>query len=129
MTAWTAARSLPSAVSARIRKSDKRHIARVVCATIVNRVEDLEDLRESDICAACGIFYIEKIGDQYFPFLDECDPPKACKVLLRGPSKDILEEINRNLADAMSVARNVIFNPILAPGGGATEMAISVGLQ
>jgi T-complex protein 1 subunit gamma len=29
----------------------------------------------------------------------------------------------------MSVARNVVFNPMLAPGGGATEMAISVGLQ
>lgn len=29
----------------------------------------------------------------------------------------------------MSVARNVIFNPLLAPGGGATEMAISVRLQ
>jgi T-complex protein 1 subunit gamma len=29
----------------------------------------------------------------------------------------------------MSVARNVVFNPILAPGGGATEMAVSVGLQ
>lgn len=29
----------------------------------------------------------------------------------------------------MSVARNVVFNPLLAPGGGATEMAISVGLH
>ncbi|EEB88322.1 hypothetical protein MPER_13900, partial [Moniliophthora perniciosa FA553] len=29
----------------------------------------------------------------------------------------------------MSVARNVVFNPTLTPGGGATEMAISVGLQ
>ena len=29
----------------------------------------------------------------------------------------------------MSVARNVVFNPTLAPGGGATEMAISVGLS
>lgn len=28
----------------------------------------------------------------------------------------------------MAVARNVVFNPTLAPGGGATEMAISVGL-
>ena len=40
-----------------------------------------------------------------------------------------MNEIERNLADAMSVARNVVFNPLLAPGGGATEMAISVGLQ
>ena len=65
---------------------------------------------------------------RYFTFLDECKSPKACTILLRGPSKDILNEIDRNLADAMSVARNVVFNPILTPGGGATEMAISVAL-
>lgn len=58
-----------------------------------------------------------------------CTNPKACTILLRGPSKDILNEIDRNLADALSVARNVYFNPVLAPGGGATEMAISVGLH
>ena len=60
--------------------------------------------------------------------MTECKSPKACTILLRGPSKDILNEIDRNLADAMSVARNVVFNPTLAPGGGATEMAISVAL-
>lgn len=49
--------------------------------------------------------------------------------MLRGPSKDILNEIERNLQDAMCVARNVFFNPLLAPGGGATEMAISVKLS
>jgi T-complex protein 1 subunit gamma len=70
-----------------------------------------------------------KLTNRYFSFLDECKSPKACTILLRGPSKDILNEIDRNLADAMSVARNVVFNPILAPGGGATEMAISVSLS
>ena len=95
----------------------------------------------------CGLFHIEKIGDEcvsrpstsprltippcyrYFTFLTACSNPKACTILLRGPSKDILNEIDRNLADALSVARNVYFNPLLAPGGGATEMAISVGLH
>lgn len=110
----------------RVRKSDNNRIARAVGATIVNRVEDL---READIGTRCGLFNIEKIGDEYFTFLMECDTPKACTILLRGPSKDILNEIDRNLADAMSVARNVVFNPRLAPGGGATEMAISVALQ
>ncbi|RSH90663.1 T-complex protein 1 subunit gamma [Saitozyma podzolica] len=109
----------------RVRKSDNNRIARAVGATIVNRVEDL---RDSDVGTECGLFHIEKLGDEYFTFLDECKSPKACTILLRGPSKDILNEIDRNLADAMSVARNVVFNPILAPGGGATEMAISVAL-
>ena len=110
----------------RVRKSDNNRIARAVGATIVNRVEDL---RDSDIGTECGLFHIEKLGDEYFTFMDECQSPKACTILLRGPSKDILNEIDRNLADAMSVARNVVFNPFLAPGGGATEMAISVALS
>ncbi|KAH9962608.1 TCP-1/cpn60 chaperonin family-domain-containing protein [Russula dissimulans] len=101
----------------RVRKSDNNRIARAVGATI------------SDVGTRWGLFNIEKIGDEYFTFLTECTTPKACTILLRGPSKDILNEIDRNLADAMSVARNVVFNPTLVPGGGAVEMAISVGLH
>ncbi|KAI0809326.1 T-complex protein 1 [Xylaria sp. FL0064] len=109
----------------RVRKTDNNRIARATGATIVNRVDDLQ---ESDVGTKCGLFEIEKIGDEYFTFLTKCTTPKACTILLRGPSKDILNEIERNLQDAMGVARNVIFHPRLSPGGGATEMAVSVKL-
>ncbi|EGD86859.1 T-complex protein 1 subunit gamma [Trichophyton rubrum D6] len=109
----------------RVRKMDNNRIARATGATIVNRVDDLQ---ESDIGTQCGIFEIEKIGDEYFSFLRKCKNPKACSIILRGPSKDILNEVERNLQDAMSVARNVIYHPRLSPGGGATEMAVSVKL-
>ena len=45
----------------RVRKSDNNRIALAVGGTIVNRVEDL---RESDIGTKCGLFNIEKIGDE-----------------------------------------------------------------
>jgi T-complex protein 1 subunit gamma len=45
----------------RVRKSDNNRIARAVGATIVNRVEDL---RDSDIGTQCGLFNIEKLGDE-----------------------------------------------------------------
>lgn len=109
----------------RVRKSDNNRIARATGASIVHRVTDL---KESDVGTRCGLFNIDKIGDEYFTFLTQCKDPKACTILLRGPSKDILNEVDRNLQDAMSVARNVFFNPKLAPGGGATEMAISTKL-
>lgn len=109
----------------RVRKTDNNRIARATGATIVNRVDDLQ---ESDVGTQCGLFEIEKIGDEYFTFLTKCTTPKACTILLRGPSKDILNEIERNLHDAMGVARNVIFHPRLSPGGGATEMAVSIRL-
>lgn len=45
----------------RVRKSDNNRIARAVGATIVNRVEDL---RDEDIGTQCGLFNIEKLGDE-----------------------------------------------------------------
>ena len=53
----------------RVRKTDNNRIARAVGATIVNRVEDI---RESDVGVGCGLFHIEKIGDEYFHFWPIC---------------------------------------------------------
>ncbi|KAJ2794147.1 T-complex protein 1 subunit gamma, partial [Coemansia helicoidea] len=109
----------------RMRKTDNNRIARATGATIVSSVDEL---KEADVGTGCGLFEVEKIGDEYFSFLTECRSPKACTILLRGPGKDTLNEIDRNLQDAMCVARNVLFSPFLCPGGGATEMALSVRL-
>jgi len=49
--------------------------------------------------------------------------------MLRGGSKDVLNEIERNLQDAMQVVRNVVFDGRMLPGGGATELAIAVAIS
>lgn len=92
-------------------------------ATIVNRIDDL---RESDVGTKCGLF---NIGDEYFTFLTKCEDPKAYSIVLRGRSKDIINEVERNLQDTMCVARHVFYSAKLAPGGGATEMDVSVKLE
>ena len=106
----------------RIRKTDHNRLARVCGATIVNRPEELQ---ESDVGTLCGLFEVKKIGDDYFTFVTESKKPEACSIILRGASKDVLNEIERNLQDAMQVARSVIINPKLVPGGGALEMELS----
>ncbi|GMF98870.1 unnamed protein product [[Candida] boidinii] len=83
----------------RVKKSDNNRIAKATGATIVNRVEDL---KETDIGTKCGVFKVELIGDEYYTYLVECKDPQACTIGLRGPSKDILNEIERNLQDAMA---------------------------
>lgn len=106
----------------RLRKSDNNRVARACGANIVSRTDELQ---ESDIGTGAGLFEIKKIGDEYFCFITECKDPKACTILLRGASKDILNEIERNLQDALQVARNILLNPRLVPGGGAIEMAVA----
>lgn len=110
----------------RIRKTDNNRIARVSGAKIVNRPEEIQ---ESDIGKECGLFEISKIGDEYFTFFLECKNPKACTILLRGASKDVLNELERNLHDALAVGRNLLMNPKLVPGGGAIEMELAHRLQ
>jgi len=106
----------------RLRKSDNLRVARACGATIVNRTDEIT---ENDIGLGAGLFEVRKIGDEYFTFIEECKDPKACTILLRGASKDILNEVERNLQDALNVARNLHQDPALVPGGGATEMELA----
>ncbi len=106
----------------RLRKTVNLRVARACGATIVNRTEEIT---EGDIGLGAGLFEVRKIGDEYFTFIEQCQDPKACTILLRGASKDILNEVERNLQDAIHVARNIYLNPKLVPGGGAVEMEVS----
>ncbi|XP_078204935.1 T-complex protein 1 subunit gamma-like isoform X2 [Callithrix jacchus] len=109
----------------RVWKTDNNRIARTCGARIVSRPEEL---REDDVGTGAGLLEIKKIGDEYFTFITECKDPKACTILLRGASKEILAEVERNLQDAMQVCRNVLLDPQLVPGGGASEMAVAHAL-
>ncbi|KII61080.1 T-complex protein 1 subunit gamma [Thelohanellus kitauei] len=110
----------------RIKKTDNNRIARAVGATIVNRTEDITP---DAIGTGAGLFEIKKIGDEYYSYILDCQDPKACSIILRGASKDIINELDRNLNDAMNAARNIKLDPRVVSGGGAFEIAVSLELE
>ena len=65
-------------------------VCRACGATICNRTDELQ---ERDVGTGCGLFDVRKIGDEYFTYLIKCKEPKACTIVLRGASKDILNEV------------------------------------
>jgi len=71
---------------------------------------------------------LKKLVMNTIRFLTDCKNPHTATIVLRGASKDVLNEVERNLQDALAVCRNVIFEPRLCPGGGATEMSIATKL-
>merc|ERR1711865_149387 len=110
----------------RIRKTDNARIARVTGAHICNRTEELT---ESMVGTKCGLFEVKKLAEEYFSYMTQCQDPKACTIVLRGASRDVLNEMERNLHDAFAVARNIILEPKLLPGGGAIEMEIAARMK
>eukprot|EP00760_Papus_ankaliazontas_P004365 PhM_4_TR11836/c0_g1_i1/m.62109/K09495/CCT3, TRIC5; T-complex protein 1 subunit gamma len=110
----------------RLRKTDNNRVARATGATVCSSVDEMQ---ESDIGTECGLFEVRKLADEYFTFFVQCKDPKACSIILRGASKDTLNEIERNLRDAMSVARNVAMTPRCVYGAGSLEMELSARLM
>ncbi|CDJ61920.1 TCP-1/cpn60 family chaperonin, putative [Eimeria maxima] len=64
-----------------------------------------------------GLFYVHA-GDEYYSFFLDCEEGSACTILLRGGSKDVLNEVERN----------ILLEGKVVPGGGATEMALAARL-
>merc|ERR1711865_605567 len=83
----------------RIHKTDNARIARVTGAHICNRTEELT---ESMVGTACGLFEVKKLAEEYFSYMPECKNPGACSVVLE---------------------------PKLLPGGGAIEMEIAARMK
>lgn len=106
----------------RLRKTDNNRAAKACGATVVSRIEEL---KKSDVGTGAGLFEVRKIGDEYYTFITGCKEPKACTILLRGGSRDVLMEVERNLDDAMAVTRNIFVNSKMVPGGGSIEMAVA----
>lgn len=53
---------------------------------------------------------------------------KAVTILVRGGSKTVVDEAKRSLHDALCVARNMVRDNLIVPGGGASELSASVAV-
>jgi T-complex protein 1 subunit epsilon len=61
--------------------------------------------------------------------VEDCSNSKAVTVLVRGGNQMVVDEAKRCIHDANCCVRNLIRDPRVVPGGGASEMAASLAIQ
>merc|ERR1719230_2319391 len=61
--------------------------------------------------------------------IEDCANSKAVTVLVRGGNQMVVDEAKRCIHDANCCVRNLIRDPRVVPGGGASEMAASLAIQ
>lgn len=59
----------------------------------------------------------------------ELSGTKAVSILIRGGSKTIIDEAHRSIHDAICVIRNLIRDPKVIVGGGASELNSAINLR
>lgn len=60
--------------------------------------------------------------------IEDCGKTKAVTVLVKGGNQMVVDEAKRCLHDANCCVRNLIRDPRVVPGGGASEMAASLAV-
>jgi thermosome len=111
-----------------IRRSKKSDMEALAKATGGRIVSNLDSISKDDIGFA-GLVQVRKIGDDDMTFVTDCKNPKAVSILVRGGSEHVIDEIERNLADAIGVVSLVIEDGKIVTGGGAAEIELALKLR
>jgi chaperonin GroEL (HSP60 family) len=109
----------------RVKKSDINRIAKATGAELVTDIKDLT----ADKLGKAGHVFEKKIFDQKFTYIEECEDPKACSIVVRGSTRHISSEIERALEDALGVVSATIEDGKVVIGGGAIEIEIAKKLR
>ncbi len=105
----------------RVKESDMEKLSRATGGSVVTSVKELsaEDLGEA------GTVEERKIAGDEMIFVEDCKNPKAVTILVRGGTEHVVDEIERALNDAISVVAEVLEDPRVLAGGGASEVSVS----
>ncbi len=101
------------------------NISRATGARMVNHLNDLteDDLGYADLVEE------KKVDADMMLFIRGAKNPKSITILARGANKKVAEEAERSIHDALMVVRDVLQEPSLVVGGGATEAEVSYRLS
>jgi len=109
----------------RVKKDDLKKLSKATGGKIVM---NLDDIPEQSFGYADTVKQ-EKINDVKSTFIIGCNNMKAITLLLRGTTKQVVDELERALHDALSVLKLVIENSDIIPGGGACNIELAQHLR
>ena len=108
----------------RVNRSDLDRLSR---ATGANIVTSLDELKPSDLGTA-DLVEEKKVGNGAMTFVSGTRN-KSVTLVLRGGTQQVLDSMERALDDAVHAVADVIEDQRVIPGGGASEVELSLRLR
>jgi len=109
----------------RVKESDMKKLAKATGGRIVTNLDDLtpKELGHADLVEE------RKVGSDDMTFVTGCKRARAVTVLVRGGTEHVVDEVERILHDALRVVSVAIEDGKAVPGGGASEIELSLRLR
>ncbi|MCL4170337.1 UNVERIFIED_CONTAM: hypothetical protein GTU68_045641, partial [Idotea baltica] len=102
-----------------LSKFELRRVARAIRATILSKLDapTPEEIGESD-----DVGVEEVASEKLVVFRRNTEDCKLSSIILRGSTKNILEDVERAIDDGVNVFRSIVREKEFVPGGGSTEI-------
>lgn len=105
-----------------LRRAKRRNMERLALACGGYAVNSLEDL-EPGCLGNAGLVYEHVVGEEKYTFVEECQNPSSCTILIKGPDDHTINQIKDAIRDGLRAILNAIEDKSLIPGAGAFEIA------
>lgn len=85
-------------------------------------VNSFDDLNESHLGFA-GLVYEYALGEDRFTFVEQVKNPLSCTILVKGPNKHSIDQVNDAVRDGLRAVKNAIDDKGVVAGAGSFEVA------
>eukprot|EP00523_Entomoneis_sp_CCMP467_P005130 CAMPEP_0168745368 /NCGR_PEP_ID=MMETSP0724-20121128/14576_1 /TAXON_ID=265536 /ORGANISM="Amphiprora sp., Strain CCMP467" /LENGTH=575 /DNA_ID=CAMNT_0008793067 /DNA_START=20 /DNA_END=1747 /DNA_ORIENTATION=- len=110
-----------------LRRAKRRNMDRLVLATGGQIVLSLEDLAPEVLGEAGSVRVVSFEGaddDAKYTFVEDCPKAQSCTMLLHGPNKLTIHQIEDAVKDGLRTVKNALEDQSVVPGAGAVELAL-----
>ncbi|GAM25423.1 hypothetical protein SAMD00019534_085980, partial [Acytostelium subglobosum LB1] len=105
-----------------LRRAKRRNMERLTLACGGIAMNSLDEL-SPDCLGHAELVYEHTIGEEKYTFVEGVKNPFSCTILIKGPTKHLIEQIKDALRDGLRAVKNTIEDKCVVPGGGAFQIA------
>lgn len=105
-----------------LRRAKRRNMERLTLACgglAVNSVDDLTP----DVLGFAEHVYEHVLGEEKYTFVEGVKNPFSCTILIKGPNKHTINQIQDAVRDGLRAVKNTIEDGFVVPGAGAFQIA------
>jgi len=105
-----------------LRRAKRRNMERLMLACGGSQINTVDDL-DAECLGYAGSVREESLGDDKFTFVENPQLGKSCTLLIRGPNKHTIDQIQDACRDGLMALKGALDDKCLVPGAGAFEVA------
>ncbi|GAB1223258.1 hypothetical protein ENUP19_0139G0047 [Entamoeba nuttalli] len=105
-----------------LRRAKRRNMERLTLACGGVALNSFENEIPFECLGHAGHVYETVIGEEKYTFVEECEHPKSCTILIRGSDDQEIEQIKDTIRDGLRACKNAMEDGGIVLGAGAFEL-------